>query len=46
MFNEFITQLCEGCTNPIEYVTAFLLFYILLDAIMHIIDMLCSIGKR
>ena len=46
MFYDIIAELFAGCTNPIEYVTVFLLFYMCIELVVRIINALVSNTRR
>ena len=46
MFLDIIMQLFAGCSNPIEYVTAFIFFYMCVEIVMRMISALLGSARR
>lgn len=46
MFVDIIMQLFAGCSNPIEYVTAFIFFYMCIEIVMRMISAIISSSRR
>ena len=46
MFLDIIMQLFAGCSNPIEYVTVFILFYMCIEIVMRMISALLGSARR
>lgn len=46
MFLDILYSLFAGCSNPIEYVTVFLLFYLCVEIVIRMISALVSSSRR
>lgn len=46
MFLDIIMQLFGGCSNPIEFATVFLLFYMCIEIVMRMISALVGSSRR